>query len=44
VSNALNGDPIAEFEMAKKHVTELLRAHRQGKGYRLMHKKIHGGK
>jgi hypothetical protein len=42
--SALNGDPTAEFEMAKKHVTELLRAHRQGKGYRLMHKKIHGGK
>lgn len=42
--SALNGEPTAEFEMAKKHITELLRAHRQGKGYRIMHKKIHGGK
>ena len=42
--SALNGAPTADFEMAKKHITELLRAHRQGKGYRIMHKKIHGGK
>jgi hypothetical protein len=41
---ALHGEPTAELEMAKKHITELLRAHRQGKGYRLMHHKIHGGK
>jgi hypothetical protein len=41
---ALHGEPNAELEMAKKHVTALLRAHRQGKGYRLMHNKIHGGK
>ncbi len=41
---ALNGEPSAELEMAKKHITELLRAHRSGKGYRLMHAKIHGGK
>jgi hypothetical protein len=40
---ALHGEPTAELEMAKKHITELLRAHRQGKGYRLMHNKIHGG-
>lgn len=42
--SALNGEPTAEFDMAKKHITEMLRAHRQGKGYRIMHKKIHGGK
>jgi len=41
---ALNGEPTAEIEMAKKHVTELLRAHRNKKGYRLMNAKIHGGK
>jgi hypothetical protein len=44
LKTAINGEPTADFEMAKKHITELLRAHRQGKGYRIMHKKIHGGK
>lgn len=44
LKSALSGAPTADFEMAKKHITELLRAHRQGKGYRIMHKKIHGGK
>ena len=42
--SAINGEPSAELEMAKKHITALLRAHRTGKGYRLMHNKIHGGK
>jgi hypothetical protein len=42
--SALHGEPSAELEMAKKHITALLRAHRSGKGYRLMHNKIHGGK
>ena len=42
--SALHGEPSAEIEMAKKHITALLRAHRSGKGYRLMHNKIHGGK
>lgn len=42
--SALHGEPSAEIEMAKKHITALLRAHRSGKGYRLMHDKIHGGK
>lgn len=41
---AINGEASAELEMAKKHITELLRAHRTGKGYRLMSKKIVGGK
>jgi hypothetical protein len=42
---ALNGaNHNAEIIMAKKHVTELLRAHRNGKGYRLMHEKIIGGR
>eukprot|EP01039_Chlorochromonas_danica_P011385 gene11385-12720_t len=44
LSNALNGEPNVGFEMLKKHCTEMHRAHRQGKGYRVMHKKIHGGK
>lgn len=42
--HALNHDATAELEMAKKHCTALLRAHRQGKGYRIMHEKLSGGK
>eukprot|EP01039_Chlorochromonas_danica_P011552 gene11552-12933_t len=44
LQSAISGEPSAELEMAKKHITALLRAHRTGKGYRLMHNKIHGGK
>ena len=42
--HALSNDATAELEMAKKHCTALLRAHRQGKGYRIMHEKLSGGK
>lgn len=41
---ALSHEPTVELHMAKKHVSDLLRAHRNGKGYRLMHEKIVGGK
>ena len=30
--------------MLKKHITEIARAHTNGKGYRIQHKKIVGGK
>ena len=36
--------PTVELHMLKKHVSEMLRAHRNGKGYRLTSKKIVGGK
>ena len=42
--HALSHDATAELAMAKKHCTALLRAHRQGKGYRIMHEKLSGGK
>jgi hypothetical protein len=42
--NAIVSAPTAELHMARKHVSELLRAHRNGRGYRLAHHKIIGGK
>jgi len=42
--NAIVNVPTAELHMARKHVSELLRAHRNGRGYRLAHHKIIGGK
>ena len=36
--------PTVELHMLKKHVSEMLRAHRNGKGYRLTSNKIVGGK
>lgn len=42
--NAIVNQPTAEIHMLKQHVSEMLRAHRNGKGYRLTSKKIIGGK
>jgi hypothetical protein len=42
--NALNMEPNAHIHMLKKHVSELLRNHRNGKGFRFKPEKIVGGK
>ncbi len=44
LDHAIRNAPTVGFNMAKKHVSEMLRAHRNNKGIRLMHKKIMGGK
>ena len=42
--HALSTEPNVSLHMMKKHISEMKRNHRSGKGYRFKHEKIHGGK
>ena len=41
---ALNDDPNVELHMDNKHINAMGRAHKNGKGVRIQHKHLHGGK